>query len=500
MTAIRWERTGGPWWLAGLFLAGVASRWLTRTQLVQAWDAGNFVLALTDFDLMRHQPHLPGVFWLLILLGRALLPFTGGDGVQALEWVNILSSAIALPLGWILADRIGGSRAAAWMTVLLFSAPVLWFYAGQPLSYGAELGWVVAIACCSWGVAEGNRSSLLPLVVLMATAGGIRPNTPIFMLPLVAVCCWRGWRQGLAAWRFLAGVALGLGLLTLWFGAFLREVGGAAEFTRLFLLWKGVHTQQGSGLGFLENAWDLIRTVALTAPAGVAVALLRCRPKRPEAHAPAGSLRGWTGIFLLLWILPSAVYLIFVHFTRMGHATTLLPAVLLLLALHLAATEPRRGRGRWPRMLVAVLLLQSLLFLFVPGNRFAQNLRSYDREWGMAIAAARRHDPATTLVVTTGRSNLRAFRLPSVHLPAFDHGEADLVLDQLKPVIEVRPPLQRVLYLDRGLVMQAPELPGVRQETLIPGRLQLVEVPVPPQGLAVSRRHAVPLPGAAPPG
>jgi hypothetical protein len=58
----------------------------------------------------------------------------------------------------------------------------------------------------------------------------------------------------------------------------------------------------------------------------------------------------------------------------------------------------------------------------------------------------------------------------------------------------VRPPLQRVVFLDRGLAMTPPALPGVRSEELIPGRLRLIEVPVPPQGLEVGRRQARLLP------
>ena len=80
-------------WLVGLFLLGLLSRWATRTQLVQAWDAGNFVLALDGFDLDLHLPHMPGVFWCLIALGRLMRPLTGGDGVAALELVNALAAA-----------------------------------------------------------------------------------------------------------------------------------------------------------------------------------------------------------------------------------------------------------------------------------------------------------------------------------------------------------------------------------------------------------------------
>jgi hypothetical protein len=488
------RRRGLPsvgWWLAGLFLVGALSRWATRSHLVQAWDAGNFVLGLTDFDLDRHQPHLPGVFWWLIALGRLFRPLFGGDGVRALELVNALTSAAALPLGWLLGFRVGGLRTAWWMAALLFSAPVLWFYASQPLSYGPELGWVVAIGFCAWCLAEGDHRFVLPLALLMATAGGIRPNTPLFLLPLVVVCCWRGWARGVALWRFLAGVALGAGVLMAWGHAFLVEAGGFDAFWPQLMAWKGDHSQQAARRGPLINAWELIKTIALTAPAGLGLALARWR--RPGALAG----RRWLWLFLGLWALPSAFYLLLVHFTRMGHATTLLPALLLLLALRLAAqpASPPSEREplRWPRDLLLVLLLQCFLFLLVPGDRFAAHLRDYDREWGVAIAAARGYDPATTLVVVSGKSNRRAYRLPSVHLPAYDHGEADLELDQRREFIAVQRPLQRVVFLDRGLSMDPPTLTGVLTRTLIPGRLQLIEVPVPEGGLKVSRRQVFPL-------
>jgi hypothetical protein len=499
-------------WLVGLFALGLLSRWATRCQLVQAWDAGNFVLALDGFDLEGHVPHMPGVFWGLIALGRLARPLVGGDGVAALELVNALAAATSLPCGWWLGRRFGGPRVGAWLVALLFSAPLLWYYASQPLSYGAELGWVVAIGGCAWSVAAGDRRFVLPLAALLATSGGIRPNTPLFLLPLVLVCCWRGWRRGVAGWRFGAGIALGLGLLAAWGGAFLAEVGGFERFWSLFRAWKGDHSGQSRDAGPASNLWLVLRSVGLTAPAGLALALLGRRragaavpasastststsasasvPASAEAGAgaQAGAERRWRRLFLALWISPSALYLVLVHVTRMGHATTLLPAVLLALAWRLGATTSGvSGALRWPRDLALVLALQSLLFLLVPGDRFAASLRDFDREWGQAIAAARRFDPATTLVVTTGRSNLRPYRLPPVHLPAYDHDHADFRLDQGGAAIAVRPPLRRLVVLDRGLRVEPPNLAGVRSEELIPGRLRLLEVPIPPGGLEVER-------------
>ena len=255
-----------PLTLLALLAAGIASRWLTRSDLVQAWDAGNFVLALDHFDPLRHQPHLPAVFWWLITLGRLVRPLVGGDGVAALELVNSVASAVALPCGLVLGYRLGGWRTAWWLVTLLFSAPVLWFYASQPLSYGVELGWVVALGWCAWGFSEGEAWALPPLALLMATAGGVRPNTPIFLLPLVLLCCLRGWRRGLSAFRLVAAVTLGAGVLACWGQAFLAEAGGWQRFWPMLRSWQSDHSDQAAQ-GLLANGWLLLRTVALTAPA-----------------------------------------------------------------------------------------------------------------------------------------------------------------------------------------------------------------------------------------
>lgn len=461
-----------------LSLAAVLSRWLTRTQLVQAWDAGNFVLALDHLDLAAQQPHLPGCFWNLIVLGRALRPLTGGNGVAALELLNALAAGVAVGCAGLLGRRLATPRAGWWAAVLVLTAPLLWFYGSQSLSYGVELAWVLAIALTGWLVAAGRGWALVPLALLMGTAGGIRPNTPIFLLPLALACCWRGRRLGLAPWRIGLALLLGAGVLVAWFQAFLVEAGGVPLVLRLLQQWQGGHARQSLDGGVLGNGWLLIKTVALTAPLGLALLLALAR--RGDPLAPCR----WRRLFLLLWITPGSLYFLLVHFTRMGHATTVLPGILLAIALPLA------GRSRWPRDLLLVGLLQTLLFLLVPGDRFASQLRSYDREWGAAIAEARRFDAATTLVVASGSREERAHRLPSVHLPAYDHDRSDYVLDEVQERIPARPPLRRVLLFDRGLAVPAPAVAGTVTRTLIPGRLRVHEVPVPASGLQVGWRSA----------
>jgi hypothetical protein len=84
-----------------------------------------------------------------------------------------------------------------------------------------------------------------------------------------------------------------------------------------------------------------------------------------------------------------------------------------------------------------------------------------------------------------------------VHFPAYDHDQADFRLDQQGPTMAVRPPLRRLVVLDRGLRLEPPSLPGTRSVMLIPGRLRLLEVPIPPSGLEVERGAVRPLPPPA---
>ena len=65
---------------------------------------------------------------------------------------------------------------------------------------------------------------------------------------------------------------------------------------------------------------------------------------------------------------------------------------------------------------------------------------------------------------------LDGLALPSVHFPAYDHDQADFRLDQQGPTIAVRPPLRRLVVLDRGLRMEPPALAGVRDVMVLPGR------------------------------
>ena len=60
-------------WVLALLLAGltVATRLPFRARLLPTWDAVQFALALTEYDIVKHQPHPPG-YVLYVAVVRAL--------------------------------------------------------------------------------------------------------------------------------------------------------------------------------------------------------------------------------------------------------------------------------------------------------------------------------------------------------------------------------------------------------------------------------------------
>src|SRR5947209_16607492 len=90
------------------------------------WDAVQFELALSHFDLASHQPHPPG-YILYVLAGRALNLIAGQPGL-ALSLLSVLAAAAAVPLLYRLAFHIFEDRVIALGSALLLLASPLALY------------------------------------------------------------------------------------------------------------------------------------------------------------------------------------------------------------------------------------------------------------------------------------------------------------------------------------------------------------------------------------
>ena len=226
---------GQPVALLALFLAAAASRLAVTGRILINWDAVQYALGLTDFDVVRHQPHPPGSI-LYEGLGRLAL-FVTHDANQALSWISVLAGAASVVLCYLAGRELFGSRLAWAGTALYAVSPLTWFYGAVALPYGIEGALSLAAVLLCWrAMEERERRAALWAAVVLAVAGGIRQTTMLLLLPLwVYATFLADWRRELspgaergvrAASRRFGGFSWNTAWTKAWFPRFARDDNG----------------------------------------------------------------------------------------------------------------------------------------------------------------------------------------------------------------------------------------------------------------------------------
>jgi hypothetical protein len=362
-------------WLATLGLGSIAlvlSRWAVRPPVADDYDSANFLLGMARYDLARFQPQFPG-YPVYVAIGAALHRL----GLSTLAAATGISSVAAGVSGLglaILAERLGGLRAAQVVLALQLVAWLPWLLGSGALSDG--LGVSLAIASFAlllartprpfWsgavgGLTLGVRLSYWPLMLSLAALAFLRRRqAPAHRGPRdrsTSPACGGGSRRG-RRWRYLfrrhtggdelaallSGFAIGL---LLWLVPFIWVVGpgnlvhlGQVHLTGHFNQWGGtIVTKPHLGARFWAFLQDLAYDglapspwafPALAGAAGLQGAWLRFR--RPEA---LGRLP-WRPLALVL--APYALWAFFAQnvLEQPRHVLPLLEGLLLFLGLFLA--------------------------------------------------------------------------------------------------------------------------------------------------------------------
>lgn len=353
----------------------VASRLPFRTQLLFNWDSVNFALALEAFDIRRHAPHPPGYLY-FVGLGRAFQSILD-DANTALVAESILFSALAVVALYFLGNALFDRRTGLLAALLLTASVTFWALGEVALSYTALAFFSTLAALLSYRTLSGERGLLLPLAIVYSLAGGFRPDLLLFLGPIfLAGLYGQPWRRILAASAIAA-----LGFLA-WFVPTVAFSGGLEEYWAAFSGYLDAdvvrrYSVVEHGLSALAvnlrdtAAYTFYALYATTIPLGVA--FLAWRRWRSWAS--------WPGGFLLLWLSPMLLFYTFIHIGDPGYAFTFLPGLLLIPARFLAQL---RGRG-WA-LAGAVLLANTLIFLFYPRPLTAPGLRYNDAALAAKLA------------------------------------------------------------------------------------------------------------------
>ncbi|KQS58512.1 hypothetical protein ASG36_10650 [Geodermatophilus sp. Leaf369] len=260
------------------------------------------------------------------LSGTGALGRHGGDPVAAVREVAVLALLVTVALTWVLARRLGASRAVAAAGVVVLVVSPLGLLLHRTVSAEAvAVPWLLAACCLAVGGRAGPRAAAAA-AVCVAVAVLTAPLT-LLALPVVV---WLVVRHAPADRR---APAVAVGTVALLLGGYALLVGlarlGAAPGPLL----------DGAGFGLLGPGGQLPLALGLDADpvttvlAAAAGVLLLVR--RPSARPLAAGVVGW----LALSALPGVA------------APTVLVVVLPWIALVLpaAALELALGRGRGAR-------------------------------------------------------------------------------------------------------------------------------------------------------
>lgn len=309
--------------IAAAVVVALALRLAFRIDYAEEIDSVRFLLALERFDVPTHRPHFPG-YPVFVFLGRALLPFTGGDAISALAILCAVSGALLVVPVAFLARAAFGPRAGVWAGSLAAVSPIVWLHSAKLLSDVPGLLFLFAgLAVVIYGLGATEATPFAPVTprprvvdagfLVLGLALGVRLSYFPFLLSATAIVWLRSrrWVAPLAAaaaggfawavplvvvtgWERLVtiGRIQGTGHFNQWGGSLVTVPALGARATAL--AWQVI--AQGLGTWWSDRpALLVLPTAALAA----IVALLPWRARRPSRSEVA--FWSWLVLPYLLW-------------------------------------------------------------------------------------------------------------------------------------------------------------------------------------------------------
>lgn len=343
-----------------LFLLTVLSRIPFRAQILYHWDSVNFAFAMRRFDVALDQPQPPG-YILYVWLCR-LVDLLFRDANATMVWISVVAGGPAVVFLYLLGRAMWGKRVGLIGALFLAASPLFWFYGEIALPHALDTMMVLLAAWLLWRIRQGERRFLWPAVIVLGVAGGIRPQTLVFLLPLALYAMARA---GVA--RLVGATTLGAVVCLAWLVPLTVGAGGIGRYLEVMSAYSGRFQQTTSvlmGAGWSGVLYNL-RKLTLYILYGLAAFLLPCflaflllLPRRLRRRSPNPRR-----LFLFLWALPPLAFYTLIHTGQQGLVFFFLPVLLLAGAVGLV----RQVRGRWLWAATGLLILLNVaLFGLAP--------------------------------------------------------------------------------------------------------------------------------------
>lgn len=424
---------------AGLFLFTLVSRLPFTGEILYHWDSINFAMALEKFDVGLAQPHIPG-YILYVFLGK-LVNGLVGDHQQTLAGISMIGSGLAVAALYLLGKELYDRRIGLIAALFMAASPLFWFYGEIALPHTLDTFMVIILVWMFYKLAKGEHKLILPAAILLGLAGGFRPQTQFFLMPLALFAAYRsGWRQSLIglATLILVNLAWLIPLLSL-NGGLTRYLVIMNDFSDAFNTTTAIFT--GGLPGLIRNARKLTMYTLYgwgfaLIPIAVISPLLLYRFMRGLRRDGGRNIliggraflrddRSW---LFLLWIIPTTIYYVFIHMGQQGLVFVFLPALLLLSAAVIFTLHgnviPYRTAG-----IAALLTANCAIFLFAPtyplgGERLklltADTLRLHDEDYQARFSIIRENFSKEHTIVLSNTWRFIQYYLPEYTLLPYD--------------------------------------------------------------------------------
>ena len=408
-----------------LALVTIATRFLTRGRVLFNWDSIQYALGVERFDMVAHRPHPPGYLG-YIALGRVFTHVSGDHPEAGLALLSAVAEAAAVVLIY-LAARAAWGRFGGWAAGLLFaSSPLVWLYGSVALNYALEPAFVAAVLWAGVRACAGSRRALVVAALVTALAGAIRPTDEIFLAVPLAWAAGRTWQRGDRRALALAGAAL-VGASLAWLVPLLVATGGlrtylaasselSARASSTSALWKaGLPGVARNGTAVVAG---LATALGLLVPLGAAHLVFRAVPGLRAGRLAAS--RDYVALAVATTVPALAVYVL-VHIGQLGYLLLLLPAIMLPAGLALGSLATAISRPHAPALRAGLLVLcvtANIAIFALPVGGMLDQLTQRDAYAGSMLAAVRRYDPASTLLVTSAEAD-GSYRLAQYYLPQY---------------------------------------------------------------------------------
>jgi len=165
----------------GLVLLVAVTRVFSASRLLHKWDSVQFALALSDYDIARHQPHPPGYPGYVALgwIARRFVP----DDNAAFVIVGVLSSAVLAIAVHHIGRALIGRRGGFFAGILASLNPLVWYFSSIALAYMAG---VTVATLAVWAALEARGRMKWFIPVLAAAASVIWLPVGILVFPVAA--------------------------------------------------------------------------------------------------------------------------------------------------------------------------------------------------------------------------------------------------------------------------------------------------------------------------